>query len=70
MKQKLAIIIMFAGIALTLFKKYWLPGIIMMLLGMYALGKSCQNINVQYKRQNIAKYQGLINIGLSLLLRN
>lgn len=39
MKQKIAIIIMFMGIALTLFKKLWLLGIIMMLLGMYVIGK-------------------------------
>lgn len=39
MKQKIAIIVMFSGIALTVYKSYWLIGILMMLLGMYLIAK-------------------------------
>lgn len=43
MKQQLTILLMFAGIALTVYKKYWLIGILMMLTGMYLLAIQNQN---------------------------
>ena len=43
MKQQMTILLMFAGIALTVYKKYWLIGILMMLSGMYLLTKRNQN---------------------------
>lgn len=43
MKQQMTILIMFAGIALTVYKKYWLIVILMMLSGMYLLAKQNQN---------------------------
>lgn len=39
----MTILLMFAGIALTVYKKYWLIGILMMLSGMYFLAKQNQN---------------------------
>ena len=43
MKQQMIILLMFAGIALTVYKKYWLIGILMMLSGMYLFAKRNQN---------------------------
>lgn len=34
---------MFAGIVLTVYKKYWLIGILIMLRGIYLLAKQNQN---------------------------
>ena len=39
----MTILLMFAGVALTVYKKYWLIGILMMLSGMYLLTKRNQN---------------------------
>ena len=43
MKQQMTRLLMFAGIALTVYKKYWLIGILIMLSGMYLLAKQNQN---------------------------
>lgn len=43
MKQQMTILLMYAGIALTVYKKYWWIGILMMLSGMYFLAKQNQN---------------------------
>lgn len=43
MKQQMNILLMFVGIALTVYKKYWWIGILMMLSGMYLLVKQNQN---------------------------
>ena len=37
MKKEIKIAILFLGIILTLFKTYWLLGIILMLLGFYSM---------------------------------
>ena len=39
MKKEIKIIILFAGIILTLFKDYWHLGIILMMVGFALLGK-------------------------------
>ena len=37
MKKEIKIVILFLGIILTLFKTYWLLGIILMLLSFYSM---------------------------------
>mgnify|MGYP004731565103 CR=1 FL=1 len=39
MKKEIKIIILFLGIILTLFKKYWDLGMLLMIIGFYLVGK-------------------------------
>ena len=38
MKKEIKVVVLFAGIILTLFKTYWHLGVVLMMIGFYLIG--------------------------------